>query len=268
MAERWLGSKTLKGGKVHYDAQASKEVITTDFQGPYSECLAKKPKIGAIITGLPSTHKITGVKIVELDGGAGRIDVTLEAAVSDSTFSTEPLGEPTYEIDWVETQRPIELHKNCGKLNPERAWFKDGAILTVEDPAAAGGKQLTWEDWPQLMEASEDNPGGDYLEESASGGPIVWSLENYKGIKEQGQDAYLFYSPVVRRTTIHLRKPADVGDGSGKLQEPPIFVGFARIGDFMWLGGADRCVKSGRTFTRTTEWQGAEFWEPLTYPES
>ncbi len=160
----------------------------------------------------------------------------------------------------MEVQKGIEQNPHCGRLYEGRAKFKNGIIDEKE------GKQRTWEDWESL---SADPPTegyfhGDYVEESHK--EPAWSIEEYKSMKEKGQDSYIVYQPVIRRTTIHLTKPEDVGDASGKRQDPPGAAGFARKSDFEWLGGPDRCTKGKRTYTRCTEWQGAEHWEPLTYP--
>jgi hypothetical protein len=243
---RWRGSKELKPGKADWDFSSSKTSVTTSYTGSYSNCLAHRPALAAEILAFPDLY-VTSAKVVELDAGAGRIDLVLEAAVDSSTFSTEPLGEPTYENEWAEVQKPLETHPECGFLTANRDKYKDG--VQSED-----GKQRTWEDWQSLTDNDYDSSPG-------------WSLEQYKSLKERGVDSYVVFQPIVRRTTIHLARPVDLGAASGKRQTPPGAANFSRISDFEWLGGADRCTKSKRTYTRTTEWQGAELWDELVYPD-
>ncbi len=257
----WKGTKDLKPGKVHKSIEATKSVITTDFQGPYPVCDALQPKVGATISGFPEDHKITSVKLTELDGDAGRLDITLEAMLSDGDVSTEPLGEPTYEIEWAELQKPLETHIKCGTLNPDRAFYKDG-VKVEEGSGDRVGKQRTWEDWQQLTEVGDDD--ADYQPVNVKGDAAM-SLEDYKFLKESGQDSYVVYQPIVKRNSIHLAKPDDVGSASGKLQDPPSEANFSRVSGFEWLGGPDRCTKQGRTYTRATEWHGAEHWDDITY---
>ncbi len=59
---RWRGTKLLTLGKVHYETQATKLTITTDYQGPYETCLAKQPLIGQSIAGFAPALKVTSVK--------------------------------------------------------------------------------------------------------------------------------------------------------------------------------------------------------------
>lgn len=259
-APRWRGSRDIEQGKIHVEETAGKKIVTMELTGTYERCLARKPKIGATMSGQSSDLKVTSSKVTELDGGAGRIDVTLEAALDESSNSTEPLGEPQYEIEWVRLEKPIETNPHCGRLYDGRAKYKDGIVNETE------GKQRTWEDWESLVyEAPDGYASGDYIEDSPAS--PTWSLEEYKSLKESGQDSYVVYHPVVRRTSSHLAKPPDVGTYAGKRQEPPGAAGFARTSDFEWLGGPDRCVKSRRTYTRTTEWHGADAWSDLTYPD-
>ena len=265
---RWRGTTTLERGKVHRQTVASKITWTTDFQGPYEQCLASEPELGARITGFPAGAKVTSTNITQLDGDAGRIDVTLEMATSSEGFSTDPIGEPLYEIDWLELQKPLESHARCGILNPDRAFYQDGQKVPPVTPGPGvvqGGKQRTWDDWPQLTQGDVGDDG-DYLSlNDRIDDEAVWDVETYKAQRESGQDSYITFEPVIKRTTIHLAKPLDTGAYSAKRQNPPSEANFTRVSGFEWLAGPDCCTKSGRTFTRRSEWRGAEVWGHSTY---
>jgi len=256
----WRGTKELTFGKAHVETTASKLIVTTEVNGPYVKCLAKQPAIGQAITGFAAALRVTASKVTELDGGAGRIDITLEAALDDSGQSPDAIGEPTYEIEYGELEKPLETHRLCGKLKPNRPRYKDGENNPAE------GKQRTWEDWQSLDDNDYDGTG--HPLKPAGNTETLWTREQYKSLKEKGQDSYVVAAPIIRRTTIHLRKPDDIGAATGKRQNPPAAANFANVTGFDWLAGPDRCTKSKRTFTRSSEWIGAEEWSELTYPEA
>lgn len=256
----WRGHKNLERGKDSWDFQATKTSVSVSWHGPYAKCLSRHPKVSDSISGFDPELKVTSVKVVELDGEAGRIDAVLECGVApQDSSSTAPLGEPTYENEWCELQKPIETHPRCGVLNPERPYWKDGV---AKNDASTGGKQRTWEDWQELTSTEEDIDGDYIVQTGVTGG---WTLDEYKSLKERGVESYVAFQPVIRRTTSHLARPLDLGDQSGKQSKPPAAANFSRIEDYEWLGGPDRCTRNGRTFTRTTEWQGAEKFSNLLY---
>lgn len=253
----WRGTKDLVLGKAHWDKTGDKTVVTTNVQGPYDKIISDTSvQIGQLITGFGTALKVTQIEITELDGDAGRADITMEAKLDDSTFDSAPLGEPTYEIEWSSVIRPIEFHPRCGRLNPGRKTFPD---------AGGGvGKQRTWEDWTSLTGTGDDK---DYDNSFSRGpaAPTIWTLTEYKQLREMGVDSYEGTFPTIRRTTIHFYKPNDVGAGCGRRQTPPTAANFTDVAHYEWLGGPDRCTKSRRTYTRTTEWTGLEYWEHLLY---
>lgn len=252
----WRGTKNLLFGKAHVERTAGKLVVTTDIHGKYQLCLAKQPAIGQTITGFHPALRVTASKVNELDGGAARIDITLEAGLDDSGQDPEPLGDPTYEIEFGEIEKAIESHPRCGKLKTGRPKYKDGVVNAAE------GKQRTWEDWQSLDADDYDAVGAPAAPYAAL---AKWTLAEYKSLKEKGVESYVFAAPLIRRTSIHLGRPTDIGDAVGKRQDPPAAANFARIAGYAWLAGPDRCTKSKRTYTRTSEWTGAEEWSSLIY---
>lgn len=245
---RWRGSAALTPGKVKWTVTSSKVTVTTDYTGPYATCFSDKPTVGQSYTVEGFLMTLTGYEITELDAGAGRLDLTLEIQVDDSNQSSEPIGEPTFEVEYVELQRPLETHGRCGLLNPGRP--KNPKI----------DKIATWEDWQVLDENDYDSsfPRGTNVGD-------IWTLAQYKSLKEQGVDSYVVFQPIVRRNSIHLGRPTDLGAAAGKLQDPPSGANFPGLSYYEWLGGPDRVTKSKRTYNRCTEWLGAQHWETLMY---
>ena len=160
----WQGTTDLTPGKVQLSFEATRWVLKTDFSGPYQACLAQKPLIGATIEGQAAVYVLSKVDVVELDGDAGRIDVTAEILADPSSFSTAALGSAIYEDEWAELQKPIETHPRCGVLSHLRSYYlADG---TVQTDSSTGGKGRTWEDWADLLGA---NTGTAKLDYDASG---------------------------------------------------------------------------------------------------
>lgn len=254
----WRGTKDLTFGKAHVETTATKLVVTTEITGPYITCLSKQPTIGQAIKGFDAALRVTACKVNELDGEAGSIDVTLEAGLDDSGQSDAPLGQPTYEVEFAELEKAIEQHPRCGRLKANRPKYKDGVV------SAAEGKQRTWEDWNAL---DADDYDAAFTPVPPFAAATVWTLAEYKGLKEKGVETYILASPVIRRTTTHLRKPSDLGAAVGQRQEPPEACDFSRIEDYQWIAGPDRCTRSKRVYTRTSEWIGAEEFSTLIYPE-
>lgn len=253
----WRGTRDLAFGKAHVEKTSGKLIVTTTVTGPYVLCLAKQPEIGQAIRGFDAALRVTSSKVEELDGEAGRIDLILEAGRDDSGQDSAALGDPTYEIEFAQIDKALESHRLCGTLKEDRPKYKDGAVNAAE------GKQRTWEDWPAL-----DGDDYDHSAAPVTGDGDRWTLAYYKSLREKGVESYVFPAPVIRRTTIHLGRPTDLGDATGKIQEPPSAANFARIEGYQWLAGPDRCTKSKRTYTRTTEWVGAEEWSALIYEEA
>ncbi len=237
---KWVGHKLLERQQAAWDF-GDKLRVTVPFTGPFSVCLTSRPARGSKLPGFDhAAYKLTveSAKVTELEGGAGRLEVILEATLPDGDVTSEPIGEPVLTVDWAEDRRKLETHPKCGSLS-----------------AAATKKGLTWEDWPEL----DANP--DYYVETGEG----WTHIHYIEMKRRGVEEYVVFTPKVTRTTFHYKKPTDLGEGCNQRQNPPV-GSIASLADYEWLGGPDRFVKTGRKYERTTEWWGAEQLDPTLYP--
>jgi hypothetical protein len=267
----WQGTTDLTLGKVDLTFEPTRWGLKASWTGPYQACLSQKPQIGSTISGQAAVYIISTVEVAELDGGAGRIDVTAQILADPSNFSTEALGAAIYETEWAELQKAIETHPQCGFLSPFRSYYLNGAI---QNDSATGGKRRTWEDWADLLGVKTgaaamdyDGSGGDgSLNEDGSGsgdgynedGDPIWTLAQYQKLRSAGTDSYVLFVPVVRRTTYHLYAPEDLGTLSGKLSSPPTAANFTNVSNYAWLQGPDRCTRTKGVFCRSTEWQGFE----------
>jgi hypothetical protein len=243
----WKGTTALTPGPEKWDVTTTNVMVTVTFKGKYTDVLNNKDALGTALSGYSGMF-CTKASIEELNGTAGQIQLTLEGVLDPSSYTTEPLGPPVFELEFGELTRPLEQHSLCGILKPARP------ISPVTQ------KKLTWEDWQLLTTDDYDSTGnGTGIWAAAA----KWSLSTYQRKKERGEDSFVLYTPIIRRTTIHLYPPGDVGSMAGRLQSPPS-TGFD-VGVWTWLAGPDRCTHSARTFTRVTEWHGADYWDTEIY---
>lgn len=235
---KWVGSQRLTPGTVEWDF-SEKVTVDLSYSGPMSVCLNERPGRGATVPGYEMGLRVIGSKISQLDGGAGKLTVRLEAALADpSDVSFAPIGEPTFTVECEEQTRKLEGHPKCGSLS-----------------YAAIAKGMTWEDWPDIAKDGE-------LYVAKDGG---WDYHTYLGMKQRGVEEYIFYTQKVIRTAFYFGIPVGIGAGCNHPQNPPVAI-FDAIGDYHWLGGPDRFVKSGKRYERTTEWWGFDSLDPVLYP--
>jgi len=243
----WIGSTALTQGKEKWTITATKVSVTVKFGGQYSDCLSNPPGLGQALADYAGMF-VSQINVTELDGDTGELEITLEGQVDPSTLTFEPLGPPVFELDFDVVVKPLEQHPLCGILKPDRA------VSSVTQ------KQLTWEDWPLLTSDDYDATGNGTGIWASVG---KWDLATYKARKEKGEDSYEVFAPVVKRTTIHLYPPSDVGSASGYIQFPPT-SGFD-VSAWQFLAGPDHCTRNERVFTRSSEWHGAEYIDTLIY---
>lgn len=217
--------------------------VTVPYEGAFDKCLASRPVRGATLPGFDTDGLlVVSARVERLDGGMGRLVVTLEAELPEAEdVSTEAIGEPVFTVEWVEMDVKIESLPSCGSISAA------GAAAGITDLA---------EDWEKVAA----NPT--YYQSSGD----KWNSSEYVSLKEKGIESKKCYYPKVTRTTYHFAKPSDLGDHSGKPQTPPIPSGFGRLADFQWLAGADSATRQNKLYERRSEWLGVEEIEPLLYP--
>lgn len=199
--------------------------------------------LGGDYAGIP----VERYDMEELDGGQSRVTVYLSIQFSDAGLTFASIGDPVYEIEWQELNKPLESHQRCGKLKPGRPKIGTG-------PEA---KQRTWEDWQDLEPTDYD-----------ASGSSKWSLVEYKGLRERGTDSFNIAFPVVRRTIYYYRAPIGVGVGCFEPESPPGEAGAPSSAggfDLSYLKGTEKVSREGRLRTLTTEWIGAWVIDSLIY---
>lgn len=233
---------------LHYER--TKVTATYTREGSKAALSAALPGIGAAAETIDTIElRVTGVELADAEGDTCKLTVSCEAQL-DSTTTSTPLGEPVYEVDFVELRKKIEEHPCCGTLK------RSGSTKFVD-------KDPTWDDWPKLM----DN---NWV--AASSIPTFWSsitpwtLEVYTDLKKWGVDEFVEYMPVITRTLTYLARPNGVGQSSGTQSNPPT-GSYDHISKYDWLLGEDSAVRRGDKYERKTKWMGCDSVDPDLYPD-
>lgn len=221
----WKGTKDLKEdpNSPKFENSASGPRYTRIFTGPYQTADSKKPARLVNMVGTPASFYVDTVEVAKMPGGRGQLTVTLTPAPQQD-YSTE--GNATLEVEWVEVQKKIETHPHFAALSPK---------LREKVQEVVDGKRSI-----------------DTLASSLATALAERLLA--------GQDSYVVYSPVARRTTKHSTPPAT--SACGKREMPPADIAIA---GYVYLKTADRRTRD-RTWSRVEEWTGGLEIDELIYP--
>lgn len=264
----WRGSKRITEAPDSPDWEFGndKDTCTRVFVGPYAACLRDRPTYGASMADLPPELRrlyfVRRVRLRRAPGQKGILTVTAEYEhMSGSRAGDKKESEPQDEIEWTQIERPLEQHP-----------LYQEADNTVTPPRPAGARALSADDLNALAmwEREEDyklrkdfkfkNPDGEELTLSAN-------AQHLARKKLRGQDTYLVFAPVFRRTT-QMRACPD-GSLCGRRQRLTFLSGDMR-NKYEYLQSADRGTRSGDhgRWQRAREWTGAEYWDPDIYPSA
>jgi hypothetical protein len=270
----WLGSKdiTETADSPQFGHDATRFRVTRFYEGPFDAIVSNQPVRGNAFVDFPSGVQIVDVDIQRKPGGIGRITVKAESQVNDSNPAA-----PTYEVEWVEADKPVEQHPI----------FADGVnfgteagaySLTLGDRAAV----QTWQDendfslksqWMFKIPVNSDvTPPTGYsptVGPTFPASPITINNVDYNVFvlganaivlakkKFRGQHSYHLWAPVVRQTLETFSLPAV--DPCGLIETPPDAAG-APTG-YVWQRSAQRATKTGRwgKWQQQQEWQGADW---------
>ncbi|MCX7006610.1 MAG: hypothetical protein NTY53_05070 [Kiritimatiellaeota bacterium] len=240
---QWRGSKNLRelpeSGIEETLEKNSKEL---EYEGPYTECLAKRPKPGSL--EVKTGYVITRVRVRRLPGGRGRLTLTLDRQLAMST-SPPPAGQ-TVELDWIETEKDLLLH-------PRYSMDTDPIGARALDPGDLCALK-NWEDEPNAEIKSAFKYRLDPSRPAATAEDLSYNAKDYATKRLRGQSTYRVYLPVVKRTT-RISNPIK-GDPCGKkLSNLP--SGLPQPDGYQWLKTADRSTRSGSgKWERHEEWGG------------
>jgi hypothetical protein len=285
----WLGNKLIleTPDSPRYSHDATRMRVTRIYEGPYDVCASNQPLQSSAFVDFPPAVLVVDVKLIKKPGGIGRIEVTAE---TQGPSDTNP-AQPTYEVEWVEVDRPLIMHP--------RYW--DGS---TSDTTPAGARPLAlldksmlekWEqeDDPNLKShfiykvvvdpnnsgtsgalapiTSYTAPDGTVFSSPTSIAGNNYNLfllstqaQDYAGKRLKGIESYRLWAPVARQTIETTTLP-DV-NSCGVIENPPSELG-APSG-YSYQRSAQRATKTGRygKWQQQQEWQGAESIDTDLYP--
>jgi hypothetical protein len=268
----WVGSKdfTETPDSPRFEYNATRLTVTRYYEGPLSGAQSAQPTQGTAFQDMPAAVLVTKVSIIPKPGGIGRIEVIAETQGPSQTAPTAP----TYEIEWVEVDRPL-------LMNPRYAVGGSGAkALTSQDVAMI--QKWEDEDNPVLKNAfkykvpqDNSNPGtGDAAPTSTTTiNQVTYNVyalsanaQDYAAKRLKGIDSYRLWAPVARQTIETFTLP-DVNP-CGVIENPPSAIG-APTG-YTYQRSAQRATKTGRygKWQQQQEWQGADTIDSDLYPSS
>jgi len=266
----WVGSTAITecpdSPQISYDA--NRFMVTRHYEGPWDAIISNQPVNGQSWQDMPTAVLITKTSLTPKPGGIGHLEVYGE------TPGTGNSGTPTYEIEWVEVDRPLIM-------NPIFAVGGSGAYaLTAQDVAMIG----KWEEednfvlknaFQYKVPQDNNNPG------TGSAAPTstttvngvtfnVYTLSTnaqfYAGKRLKGIESYRLWAPVARQTIETYTLPGS--NPCGVIEAPPDAIG-APTG-YTYQRSAQRATKTGRygKWQQQQEWQGADTIDTDLYPSA
>jgi hypothetical protein len=267
----WLGSTVITEtpDSPQYGHDATRFYLSRFYEGPYDACVANAPVQGNAFIDFPVAVLIVDVQIKRKPGNIGRIEVRAESQISDSNPAA-----PTYEVEWVEVDRPL-------LMNPRYAVGGSGAkVLTAQDVAMIG--KWEEEDNPVLKNAfqykvPQDNANPGAGSAAPTGTTTVNSVtfnvytlsanaQDYAAKRLKGIESYRFWAPVARQTLETYTLPTV--NPCGVIENPPSAIGVPS--GYVWQRSAQRATKTGRygRWQQQQEWQGADSIDTDLYPSA
>ena len=227
--------------------------LTVCYEGPHLVCLNAKPLKGQQLSEYPDAW-VERSRVEKLRGAKGRLTIYLfKPGISVEQPQGIQADVPFYEIDWVQLDRPIEMHPmfdaDFGKY-----------ALTAEDYVHV---QKWVDETDQTVRA---NYGFHPVEDDS----VVTLSENATVLakkKLRGLESYLEFTPVYRVTTKCLFKP--LPSACGFIEAPPGIEGTDYPEGYNWLKTAERAIRSGKRgkYELFREWTGCTIWDGDIYDD-
>lgn len=247
---------------------------TTESRGSFSTELEYVGEKSVLEAARPSRDSIWGLydglvssttlEPIELTDRAILL-VTVETAsdTSEYTFETGQRKEVSYEIDWVDVQKPMIQHPKFAVGGGGEHELTSGDLAAIE----------AWKNGAD----TEHKEIYEYPIDSASGSP-TWATLSANAIMfargiELGIEYFNYKAPVARQTETWVKGPPTRAE-AGLKDDPP--AGFPNLPTgYEWIRESDRSLRRGgvRKWDRDIEWIGALkvyvdaeeiFWEAPT----
>lgn len=215
-----------------YDKEGGR--CTRVFRGSMSILEAMRPSVAGNMDGTYGNFRVTSVEIYPTSTSEiGEMVVNLDNYTDESELNQgseieSTQKEETIEIEWTQLDKPLAQAPFFKNLSPEDIQLAEDVISGKQSKAALNDKSD--------------------------------KLTTYYEKRMRGQQTYLVFAPVVRRTMQTSSRPTT--GSCGKIDSPPV-----GIGGFQFIKTTDRASKSthNRYWERTEEWLGADSWDNDLY---
>jgi len=256
---RWRGSRDLtetpESGEFSFKNNESTGIVI--LEGPYETCLKNRPLRGSEIKGYAG-FIVDTVGLKRKAGSIGTLTITLSAD-PEAPVAQDIRPEVKHEVEWVQIEKALITHPRY-----------------VYEGATQGPKELDlearvaikfWEDCPnaRLKAAFKyfEDPNKIKEEDAKT---LTANAQDYATKILKGEDSYIIFIPVCRRTTTTMNEP--VTSKAGHREDPPSGkFPKALIDAWKWLKTADRLSQSGKSskWEQIEEWTGANLWDTDLY---
>lgn len=260
---KWHGSEKLQvQPALKISERADSTTTTLSYQGPYTECVAKKPRIGMAISGYRGL--IEAVDVTRLPGMVGQIDVTLRQGVGEDIPAGSDANEVTHELHWEKIQKPLAAHPRYTALNAGYgapafgAAKSDDIWVSTED---VGGCGTTTVGMKMLDLAKMDTQAERKAElEKSTNEDQANLVKDYLKKLGKGTEGYNAFTPVITKRTSAPKRPTATGAGfllsAGTNPGGPLIASIPNANSYRWYKDADDATKTGSksTYERTEVW--------------
>ena len=202
------------------------------FRGGMDILQAMRPSVGGRMADVSPDFLVVSIDIYPTSTSEiGEMVVNLDNFSDESELNwvnNNAPKEETIEIEWSQLDKPLAQAPVFKNLSPED-------IKLAED--ILSGKQTT-----DALEGKSDR------------------LLLYYEKRAKGQQTYLVFAPVVRRTSQSTSRPS--AGACGKINSPPVGVN-----GYQFIKTACRISKSksNKYWERSEEWLGADSWDTDLY---
>ena len=217
------------------------------FRGLTATLAPLRPGVNGAFTGGLGIVEKTGIE--PLDNPLYS-EVTVET-VQNYTMTTVQVTDdqfPYFEIDQVQTEKSLKQHPAFIDFTPAQ-WSE----VKKWDEEIDNDQRQLFKFWPRDDDGKKTGPVETLT------GTLTSGAKGFAVLRLKGVEAFLDFSPVVRKTTKYRGSVAPSAADTGQKVTAPAY---APTG-YEWLKTADRVSKTGTKsleWTRQEEWTGQRKW--------
>ena len=237
----WRGAKDVQEDPASpiYSADSKGPKYTRIFRGPYDSLMGNKPSRLDATKDIPVGFLVDTVDVRKAPGGLGVMTLTFTPApIQDYTFAENLV----LELEWLQVEKKLETHPIFRPAGENPGVTNCGEYVLAE---TRGGDGMNDYDKIEAWKSASTGEARKTAYEALSS-----NAQTFVDKLAKGEDSYLAYIPVCRRTTKSATPPTH-GE-CGLIEDPP---GEIKVADYTYVKTADRGTRD-RTWTRCEEWTG------------